>query len=197
MKYLFRPIFALAIVALLSATSIQANNQEKMIIALKTDGNELVHADISELAIGEAKTIETDDGTVIDILRTADGAELYVDGELLEMEYDAEGMHADHMIKRHVVIICEDDENCNETEIIFADNDSDMLTWVSEDGASVFINKEIEFSCTDDDEGTGCADQLVWVTEGDDIDIERIHELHQGEDGHKIMVIRKKIITEN
>ena len=152
MKYLFRPIFALAIVALLSATSTQANNEEKMIIALHTDGNELVNADISELAIGEAKTIETDDGTVIDILRTVDGAELYVDGELLEMDFDAEGMHGDHMIKRHVEIFCEDDENCNETEFIIADSD---------------------------------------------VDIEKIHELHEGGDGHKVMVIRKKIITEN
>ncbi len=37
------------------------------------------------------KTIETDSGKIIDILRTADGAEIYVDGELLEMNFDDEG----------------------------------------------------------------------------------------------------------
>jgi len=197
MKYLFRPIFALATVALLTVTSIQANNQEKMIIALKTDGNEMVNTDISDLAIGEAKTIETDGGTVIDILRTADGAELYVNGELLEMEYEAEEIHGDHMIRKHLEIICEDDEECNETEFIIAGDDSDMLTWVSEDGASVFINKDVEFSCTDDEEGSSCTDKLVWVSGDDDVDIERIHEIHESGDDHKVMVIRKKIVTEN
>ena len=45
--------------------------------------------------LGESQTIETNNGKVIDLLRTADGVEIYVDGE-------GEG-HKVIMIRKHVV----------------------------------------------------------------------------------------------
>ena len=74
MKHCLKPIFALATIVILATTSVQAQSEEKMVIALKTDSFELAETDISTLAVAKAKTIETEDGGVIDILRTADGA---------------------------------------------------------------------------------------------------------------------------
>jgi hypothetical protein len=199
MNYLLRPVFTLMVVTFLASTAVQAGSDEKMIIALKTDHDALVETDISDLAIGEAKTIETPDGKIIDILRTAEGAELYVDGELLEMDFDDEASHFEHKIKHkiktHVEIVCDEHEECDETEIVFSDEDV-LLDWVSQDDVNIIIDEDIEFSCKDDEDGTSCSDKVVWVSGGDDIDLEEIHEIHQGDDDHKVMVIRKKVNTE-
>ena len=80
MKHYMKAIFSLAVLAFLATASAQAGSAEKMVIALKTDDFELAKTDVSDLAIGESQTIETGSGTVIDILRTADGVELYIDG---------------------------------------------------------------------------------------------------------------------
>ena len=90
-----KTIFSMVVLALLVTATVQAENTEKMVIALKTDDFNLMETDVSDLAIGEAQTIETDSGKVIDILRTADGVELYIDGELLEMDFAGEGLHED------------------------------------------------------------------------------------------------------
>jgi len=156
MKHYLKPVFVLATFAFLAASSVQAETEEKLVIALKTDDFELTETDISALAIGEGQTIETESGKVIDILRTVDGAEVYVDGELLEMNFDHEGLHEEHMVRKHVEIICDEDE-----------------------------------------EGTNCDEKLIWVSEDEDIDLEELHEMHQGEQGHKVIVIKKKIVTED
>ena len=98
MKHYLRPVFALFALALLTSGYVFAETREKMIIALQTDDFELAETDISSLAIGEAKTIETDSGKVIDILRTNDGAEIYVDGELLEMNFNEDNLHEENMM---------------------------------------------------------------------------------------------------
>jgi hypothetical protein len=194
MKHFLKPIFTLAAFALIAANSVYAETE--IIIALKTDNFELTETDISALAIGEAKTIETESGSIIDILRTTDGAEIYVDGELLEMDFDHEGIHGEHMIKKHVEVICESDEDCGEHVIVLS-GDEDVSDWVTEKGDNIFIHKEIELSCTDDEEGTSCSDKMIWVSEGEDIDLEEIHEMHKGEDSHKVIVIKKQINTQD
>jgi hypothetical protein len=113
MKRYLIPVFALSVFALLNATSVLAETEKKMVIALKTDGFELIETDISTLTVGEAQTIETDGGKVIDILRTTDGAEIYVDGELLEMNFNHEGLHEEHVMEKHVEIICDSDEEAH------------------------------------------------------------------------------------
>ena len=47
MKHYLRPIFTLAVLLLLTASSVQAVAGEKMVIALKTDDFELAETDIS------------------------------------------------------------------------------------------------------------------------------------------------------
>ena len=197
MKHCLKPIFALAALAVLTATSVQAETEEKMVIALKTDSFELLETDVSTLAIGEAKTIETDSGKVIDVLRTADGVELYVDGELLEMDFGDEGLHQEHMIKKHVEVICDDEEDCDKHVVILSGDENDDSGWVTQDGENVFIHEEIEITCTDDEEdGTTCSDNVVLISDGEEIDFEELHEKHMGGDGHKVIVIKKEIDTE-
>ncbi len=198
MKHYFQSVFALAALALLSSLSVQADPQEKMVIALKTNDFELAETDISTLAIGEAQTIETESGKLIDILRTADGAEIYVDGELLEMDLDHEGLHEEHMMKKHVEIICDSDEECNENIIILAGDENEASEWVTADGENVFIHKDVEITCSDDEEeGTHCSDQMIWISDGEDIDIEKLHEAHESHEEHKIIVIKKVHTTED
>ena len=197
MKTLLKTVLALATFVILAATSVQAENQKKMIIALKTRDFELTETDISSLAVGEAQTIETESGRVIDILRTADGAEIYVDGELLEMNFDADALHEKHMVRKHVEIECESDEECDKNVVILSGNHDDLPEWVTEEGDNVFIHKEIELSCTDDEDGTSCSDKTIWVSDYGDIDLEEIHEKHNSGEAHKVIVIRKEIITED
>lgn len=197
MKYYLKPVFALTMLVLLAATSVQAVAEEKMIIALKTDGFELTETDISSLAVGESQTIETDSGKVIDIIRTAAGAEIYVDGELLLTNLDSEGLPKKHMIKKHVQIICGSDEGCDKHVFILDDGDDINLDWVTDDGDHVFIHKEIKLSCTDEEEGTSCGDKMVWISEGEDMDLDGLHEMHLSGEGHKIIVIRKELVTQD
>ena len=197
MKHNLKSIFALIIFALLTSTTVQAGSEEKMIIALKTDDSGLVESDISDLAIGESQTIETDSGKVIDILRTADGAEVYIDGELMEMDFSGEGLHEEHEIhemQQHVEIICDDDEECDKNVFIMASDDSDA-EWVTEDGENIIIHKEIEISCSADEESTECSDKMVWISEGDDVGLEELHEMHTSGDGegHKVIIIKKHV----
>lgn len=87
---------------------------EKMVVALATDDFELAKTDVSHLAVGEAETIHTESGRTIDILRTADGLEIYVDGELVEV--GGPGLHEEHrVVHKHVEVICDRDEaDCEE-----------------------------------------------------------------------------------
>ena len=125
MKHYLKPVFALSVCAILNATTVLAESEQKMVIALKTDGMELTETDISTLAIGEAQTIETDGGKVIDIIRTSEGAEIYVDGELLEMNFNHEGLHEEHVMEKHVEIICDSGEEEFDC--------ADKMIWVSSD----------------------------------------------------------------
>lgn len=125
MKHSIKAFFALATLALLTTAVTQAETHQKLVIALHTDDFSLHETDISELAIGESQTIETDSGKVIDLLRTADGVEIYVDGELLDMDmhFNATRLHAEHLVKKHIEITCDDAENCDENVFILAGDD--------------------------------------------------------------------------
>jgi hypothetical protein len=121
-------------------------HENMMVIALKTDDFELAETDVSHLEIGDAETIYTQSGKTIDLLRTAEGIEIYVDGELLETGLEGEdGIHeGHHIVHKRVEVECESDEECEE---------------------------------------------LVWISDDEDIDMESMH----GEDHHeKIIIIKKK-----
>jgi hypothetical protein len=37
----------------------------------------------------------------------------------------------------------------------------------------------------------------VWISDGENFDLEELHEMHDGGEGHKIIVIEKEIIKED
>ncbi len=197
-RYL-KPVFVLITLALLASSSAQAGSEEKIIIALKSDDFELAEIDVSNLAVGESETIESDSGKVIDILRTKDGVEIYVDGELLDLNFAADGLHEAHAITKHIEIICDSDEACDENVFFMAGDDAAGASWFTEDGHTVFVHKEIELSCTDDDEETNCTEEMLWFSAGEDMDLEALHELHANGDGegHRIIMIKKHIDTQD
>ena len=159
---------AAATVFLLAASGAQAPDEdgvreEKMIIALKTDDFELEKTDISHLDPGDAETIVTENGTTIDLLRTEDGVEIYVDGELLEP-----GTHGDHeVVHKRVEVVCEEEDACEE------------FVWVSEDH-----DIDVEMLHGEDHE-------LIMLHEADG-DSEEIIEIHPGENHKKVIIIRDK-----
>ena len=97
---------------------------KKIVIALKTDDFEIPETDISHLAIGDAETIMTDSGRTIDLLRTADGVEVYVDGELLEPSLAGDG----EMLHERVEVVCDGDDACEE------------MHWTTGDGEDIDLD---------------------------------------------------------
>lgn len=204
MKHNLKPFFALVTFALLATSYVQSDTEEKFIIALKTGALELAQTDISSLAVGGSQTIKTDSGKVIDILRTSDGVEIYVDGELLDVSFIRDGLHEDglhqhHMMIKHTEIICDSDEECGENLFIFASDHTDVAGWVTEDGENIVIHKEIELICADVDEGISCSDHMAWMSDGENIDLAELHALHmQGErEDYKVIVIKKHLVVED
>ena len=196
MKQLLAPILALISFALLASFPLAADGQKKMLIALSTDDFELAETDISSLAVGESKTIETDSGSVIDILRTNDGAEIYIDGELLEISGEHEGSHDAHQVTKHVEVICDDDENCEKDVFVITGDDADFQDMLNEEGNNVIFHEEIILSCDDKDDAS-CSETKVWVEEDGDVDIEELHQLGEENEGHKVIVIKKQVVRED
>ena len=196
MKHYLKPIFIIPVLACIAVTSVQAESEEKMVIALKTDSFELTETDISSLGIGESQTIETDSGKVIDILRTADGAEIYVDGELLEMNFDKEGLHEEHMMQKHVEIICDSDEQCDKNVFVLSADDKQASSWVTEDGETVVIHKEVGHSCTDDSDTGHCAKKVVRIYDDGEAGDHELHELLKNGEGRKVIVVKKEVFKD-
>ena len=118
-------ILALSTVSLSAGEHPEQTVEKKMVIALHTDDFELAETDISGLEIGDSETIHTESGKTIYLLRTADGVEIYVDGELLETGLNGEGcMHeGKHMVHKRIEVICESDEDCEEMACNSGDED--------------------------------------------------------------------------
>ena len=196
MKHYFAPVFALLVSLLLTSASALAQTQEKLVIELETDDFNLPETDISTLAIGEAQTIETDSGRIIDILRTSDGAEIYVDGELLEMNFNDEDLHEEHMMKKHFEIVCDNGEECDEN-MLFPNHDKHEASgWAMADGEHVVIHREVEVTCEDDAEEQHC-NHVVLISSDEDIDMDRVHEDHENGEDYKLIVIKKTRGTED
>ena len=180
--------------AFLCAGFTFAGDKQKMVIELKTNDFEMAETDISDLAIGESETIVTESGKTIDLLRTAEGVEVYVDGELLEtpdmnnMELHGEGHGEMHKL---VIIECEVDDasdleaECGEDMVFISDGDFDMDMLHEETGNRKVIVKRIHSDCASEEEGD-CEDQQVWISDGEDFDMSELHEVGEG---HKVIEI--------
>ena len=129
---------AWAITAIAEVDSGQVH-EKKVVVAVKTDDVELHEVDVSHLQPGDSETIFTENGKTIDILRTEDDVEIYIDGELVDAAKHAEGGHASgthgedgkvHVVRKRIEINCDDRDDCDE------------MGWVSEDGNVVILDKD-------------------------------------------------------
>jgi hypothetical protein len=125
-------VLAISIFAL-GTTNVSADEAEKIeheqiVIALSTDDFELAETDLSDLEVGDAETIMTESGKRIDLLRTEDGVEVYVDGELVDTGmHGGENLHDGHtVVHKHVEVICDTDEDCEEMVWMSEDEEFDM-----------------------------------------------------------------------
>ncbi len=140
--YLAATIFIFSAVSLSAGGEGEGANEKKMVIALQTDDFDLAETDISHLEIGDAETIVTDSGRTIDLLRTEEGVEIYVDGELLEMNLESDaGIHGDHKVMhKRVEVICDDDEECEET--VWMSGDDEMEPHSEHHAGKVIVIKK-------------------------------------------------------
>ena len=172
-----------ALVAGLFAGAVMAGetvHESKMMFKLKTGDAEMIEADVSDMAVGESETFVTESGRTVDLLRTQDGMEVYLDGELLDMDF--ENAHGKHMmIHKDTDVECYSDvegECEHDSVFIMAGDDLQAV-----DGDHVkIISKHVEVICNDDED----CEEMVWISDGDDVHVEEFHE----EDGHKVIKIR-------
>lgn len=98
----------------INAGETETTAEKQIVIALSTDDFELAETDISDMKVGDAQTFNTESGKRIDLLRTEDGVEIYVDGELIDTGlHGDEPLHEGHkVVHKHVEVVCDSDEDC-------------------------------------------------------------------------------------
>jgi hypothetical protein len=138
--------------------------EKHIIVAVKGDDLELAKTDISHLGVGDAETVYTDDGKTVDLLRTGDGVEVYVDGELVATGPNPNLDAGPGKAHKRIQIICKDEEeesNCEDLAMLeLGDIDPEAL---------------------------GADGQQVIVIRGDD------EELNSDDEEHKVIVIKKTV----
>jgi hypothetical protein len=185
------PLTALALLAgglLLCSTAVAGETlHQQHTIKIKTADAEVIEADLQDLAVGESKTFTTDSGKAIDLIRTANGVEVYVDGEMIDLA--GGNLHEAHkVIHKSVSVEClsegDAEAECEHDVVFIGEGDAD-----SEGHANV-IHKRFEVVCA---EGEEC-DEMVWVDADGDFNYE-VETLHEGDDGHHVIVIEKQLET--
>lgn len=105
---------SIILLAILLAGTTLAGGQTEVLIDVETDDIQIEQLDISHLEVGDSETIYTDDGRALDILRTAHGVEIFIDGEKLDIP-SADGMgHNDDAEMHHKIVIeveCDSDRD--------------------------------------------------------------------------------------
>lgn len=192
-KFSFTSLVILSV--FIYAGTTLAGDKEKIIIDLKTHDFEVTETDISNLAIGESETIVTESGKTIDLLRTADGVEIYVDGELMDIPHmdgtaSEGGLHKSH---ETIVFECEVDDisdvetECGHHMVFFSDGDFDIEALHADGEGHKVMIKRMHSECFGDEEGE-CEELNVWVSDGEDFDF---GELHEAGEGHRVIKIHR------
>jgi len=185
--------FILGVSNVLAGAEPETVVEEKIVIALETDDFAIEETDLSHLAVGDAETIITESGKTVDMLRTEDGVEIYVDGELL----DTGGMHDGHHTVHRIEIICDGDEDdCADLEAMAAIEDIE-IDKIHSDGHEVIIVRgdgddadiDIEALTNGPHEVHGT---VHIVKEFENVDIDELDENHNRE----VIIIRKKVEDE-
>jgi hypothetical protein len=90
-------------------------HEKKILVAVKTDDVDLQEIDLSDLQPGDSETIMTESGKTIDLLRTEDDVEIYIDGERLDIArlHGKHGAKAVRIVDHKVEVVCDGDEECD------------------------------------------------------------------------------------
>lgn len=90
-----------------------AGEKLAMLIDIETDSIHIEELDISHLTSGDTETIYTEDGRVVDVMRTERGVEIFIDGEPLNMPFFEKASHpTDHHQSHQIMLTVEcDSEN--------------------------------------------------------------------------------------
>lgn len=154
--------------ALAGSTLAWADTAElhtEKVIAIDSGNGSLIELDVSDLQDGEAMEAIGEDGTRVDVIKSADGLELYVDGQLLDEFGRAMELASDkdlHMIRT----ACDDEGETEQCAHVTALVKEHLTLTDGED-----ISKIIKIDCRSEDE---CMD-LAWIDElaqGSDIHVE-------------------------
>ena len=65
------------------------------------------------------------------------------------------------------------------------------------DGGHIVLHENIELSCSSDGDETSCSDNMVIISDGEGFDLDELHELHAEDGDHKVIMIKKHVITED
>jgi hypothetical protein len=166
-KLLAGAIGALLLTTAAHAVAGQAREvvaDEELVVALKTEHFEIPETDISHLAVGEAERIVTEYGRTVDLVRTEDGVEVYLDGQLLDIPMDG----GERVIREEIEILCDTPADCDEVRRMAEDGDVDLEALEAGDAHRVIrIRKETEVV-------GGNADIDMEVDEADGGDVEQV-----------------------
>lgn len=195
MKHCLKPVYALFAATVILVAPAYAGDEKNMVVSIETDSISLTELDIGSLAVGESKTIETKSGQVIDLLRTVDDVEVYIDGKLLDIGAIHDHGNQVNVIRKHVEIICDDDDDsaCDKHMVISTGGDHEISAWSAEGDMEVLIHDDIEINCVDDEDGSDCAKKVILISKDGEVDIEALQEEHVDGEGHKIIVITSEV----
>ncbi len=172
----------------IAAAEVETVKEEKILIALNTDDFVIEETDLSHLAVGDAETIVTDSGKTVDLLRTEDGIEVYVDGELI----DTGGSHDEHHIAHRIKIICDEGQQDCVEDMSWIEGMEDIEVETLHDGRHRVVimggdgeDWDVEVLGDGEHEVHGT---VHIVKEFSDVDPGELHEAHDRE----VIVIKKR-----
>ena len=185
-------LFAANTGALLAGEPEEALVEEKIVIALHTDDFAIEETDLSHLAVGDAETIVTESGKTVDLLRTEDGIEVYVDGELIE----GGDMHDEKHVVHKIRIVCDDEgEECSEDMTWMEDLENVEIESLHEHGQKFIVisGEDGEFDVEQLPEGAHEVHGTVHIVKEIDVEVlDEAHELH-GDGEREVVIIKKKV----
>lgn len=128
MKKLALLILLALLVPFATAVLAEEVEEHEVKLVLMQDDGERIEIEDSELAVGESKQFFTESGKEVVLARTAEGFEVTIDGERIdlgghhgarhrvEIEMDEDGEHDGerHVIVEKKIIICSEGEDCEE-----------------------------------------------------------------------------------
>lgn len=199
-------IFGLTL-TLFSASALAAESQTyRHHITVDVGDAEIIDADVSHLEPGASESFVTESGRMIDILRTQDGIELYIDGSLVESDGPGDALARKiELLEERIEGGCAEDEvneGANEGATDGTDVCGDFSLALDGKDVNVFVMRRgIETVCDAD----GQCEESEWVGTMDELadfeDLEHDTALliesleHAGKAGgeHEVIVIREHI----